>query len=63
MREQKFTLERLRQQRCNTLDGGLQGMLEMWWSSTRQRNTKPMLHGVTLHYSVVKRGKKNGKEE
>jgi len=62
MRDQKFTMDRLKQQRSGTLEEGLQTMLEMWWSTTRQARTKPVLHGVTLHYSVVKRGKTNGKQ-
>lgn len=62
MRDQKFNMERLKQQRSGTLEEGLQAMLEMWWSTTHQRGTMPVLHGVTLHYSVTIKGKANGKE-
>ena len=61
MRDKTFNMERVSQQRCATLDEGLEAMLEMWFSTTGQRNMRPVLHGVTLHYSVAKRGKQNGK--
>lgn len=60
MHDKTFNIERVRQQVSGTLDEGLQAMLEMWWSTTGQNNTRPVLHGVTLHYSVSKRGKTDG---
>ena len=60
MHDKVFNIDRLKQQRSGTLEEGLQSMLEMYWSTTRDnRYTMPVIHGITLHYTIRRKGSKN----
>ena len=54
MADQFFGLDRLNQQYIvrKHLNAVVQGMLDMWWSGNGDRDEKPVITGITVHYDV-----------